>query len=305
MEDEKYCFIVNPAAGGGSAGRNWPQLAAQLRAAGIDFCHHRSEYKGHGAELARAAFESGFRHFVAVGGDGTANEVVNGVFQACEPGAADVSLGVVPWGTGNDWARYYGLSHAPKACVHLLQAGTTRGQDIGRATFTDTGGKPRIHYFLNCAGTGFDSFLLDEMGAARGSRLRYLWYVLRCLSRYRPGSLRLDMADASFSGRVLLLDICLGKYAGAGMRFAPQAFTDDGLFDVLLVDHMSIPRLLGSLLYLYNGRIDQHRSVHSWRCDTLSIAGQSAQHFHCDGELVGCLPVEIELLPGALRVMAP
>ncbi len=299
----KYCFIVNPAAGGGAARRNWPQLQAHLQVAGIDFCHYQSEYRGHCRELARAAFESGIRHFVAVGGDGTANEVLNGVLEAGEPGAADFSLGSVPWGTGNDWARYYGLSPAPESCVELLQAGLSRGQDIGKATFTDAGGNPRVHYFLNCAGTGFDSFLLDEMGAARGSRLRYLLYVIRCLAKYRPQSLRLDAGGATFSGRVLLLDVCLGRYAGAGMRFAPNALTDDGVFDVLLVDHISIPRLLGSLLYLYNGRIDQHRSVHSWQCDALSITAQSEQHFHCDGELVGDLPVEIEILPGALRVL--
>lgn len=299
----KYCFIVNPAAGGGGSGRNWPQLKAQLIAAGIDFCDFQSEYKGHGTELALAAFESGLRHFVAVGGDGTANEVMNGALEACEAGAADFSLGVVPWGTGNDWARYYGLSPAPEACVELLQAGLSRKQDLGKVTFTDAGGKSRVHYFLNCAGTGFDSFLLDEMGAARGSRLRYLLYVLRCLAKYRPQSLRLDAGGATFCGRVLLLDVCLGRYAGAGMRFAPNAFTDDGMFDVLLVDHISIPRLLGSLFYLYNGRIDQHRSVHSWQCDTLSINAHSSQHFHCDGELVGDLPVKIEILPGALSVL--
>lgn len=298
-----HCFIVNPAAGGGHAGRNWPVLQESLLQAGIDFCHYQSEYKGQVTELARSAFESGRRRFVAVGGDGTANEVLNGVLQACEPGAEDFSLGVVPWGSGNDWARYYGLSPTPEACVHLLQDGLSKFQDIGRATFIDEAGKPFSHYFLNCAGTGFDSFLLEEMGAARGSRIRYFLYVLKCLYRYRAESLRLETNGTAIEGPVLLLDVCLGKYAGAGMRFAPTAVTDDGLFDVLLVDHISIPRLLGSLFYLYNGRIDRHPAVHSWQCSALSITAQTAQHFHCDGELVGDLPVELEILPGALRVL--
>ena len=124
MSDKKYCFIINPAAGGGAAGRNWPLLKSQLLAAGIDFCHYRSEYKGHVTELTRTAFDLGLRHFVAVGGDGTANEVLNGVLQTCESGAKDFSLGSVPWGTGNDWARYYGISPLLEACVERLQTFT-------------------------------------------------------------------------------------------------------------------------------------------------------------------------------------
>lgn len=299
-----YCFIVNPAAGGGCAGRHWPLLQRGLRQAGIDFCHYHSEYAGQCRELARVAFESGHRRFVVVGGDGTANEVLNGVLLASEPGAAEFSLGVVPLGTGNDWARYHGLSHTPGACVRLLQSGLTRLQDLGKVTFLDDGGERRDHYFLNCAGTGFDSYLLDEMGSARGSRFRYVLYVLKCLSRFRAARLQLNTDGVLFDGPVLLLDVCLGRYAGGGMRFAPTAKFDDGLFDILLVRQMSATQLLRSLPYLYNGNINAHRAVTSWQCRSVAISAQNGQHFHCDGEVVGHLPVEIEILPRALSVLA-
>jgi diacylglycerol kinase (ATP) len=136
-----------------------------------------------------------------------------------------------------------------------------------------------------------------------GSRFRYFLFVLKCLVKFRATNLRLGMNGTSFEGPVLLLEVCLGKFAGAGMRFAPTAAADDGLFDVLLVKDMSITQLLGSLFYLYNGDINKHWAVNSWQCRSISIAAQFAQKLHCDGELVGHLPVEIEIMPQALRVL--
>jgi YegS/Rv2252/BmrU family lipid kinase len=303
MSGAEYCFIVNPAAGGGLAGRNWPALHEKLLTAGIEHCHYQSEYSGHCRELALHAFESGQRNFVVVGGDGTANEVLNGLFPACETGSADVALGVVPWGTGNDWARYYGFSPEPDSCVNRLQSGVCSRQDIGRVRFADEAGISRSHYFLNCAGTGIDSYLLREMRTASGHRFRYLFYVLKSLFNFRSSSVQLSMDKESYDGPALLLEVCLGKYAGAGMHFAPDAAVDDGMFDVLLVNKLGIIQLLSSLSYLYNDNINKHWAVRGWQCRFASIATQGAQQFHCDGELVGSLPVEMEVLPGALRVM--
>lgn len=304
MLQVNYCFIVNPLAGGGLAGRNWPGLRKLLLAAGIDHCFYLSEYRGHCDELTAAAFASGHRNFVAVGGDGTANEVLNGLLRVCGPDLLEISLGIVPWGTGNDWARYYGFSPAPEACVRRLQSGFSSLQDIGRANFIDAEGVSRSHYFLNCAGTGFDSYLLDQMETnALINRCRYFLYLLKCLLKFRASPLHLGMNGTSFEGPVLLLEICLGRFAGAGMCFAPKAAVDDGLFEILLVRDMSITQLLGSLLYLYNGKISQHWAVSNWQCRFLSVAAQATQSLHCDGELVGNLPVEIEILPRALKVL--
>jgi len=105
--------------------------------------------------------------------------------------------------------------------------------------------------------------------------------------------------------QALLLEICIGKFAGAGMRFAPDAIADDGLFEVLLINELSFSQLLTSLLYLYNGRIDKHWAVERWRKGFISITKGAGQYFQCDGELAGKLPIEVEILPRALRVIAP
>jgi YegS/Rv2252/BmrU family lipid kinase len=305
MSEVTYCFIVNPAAGGGLAGRHWPVLREKLETAGVAYCHFDSEYSGHGRELARAAFESGERHFMAVGGDGTANEILNGLLEAAESSAAEFCLGSIPWGTGNDWARYYGFSSRADEVIQALQGKSCIRQDIGKASFTDGKGAPRNHYFLNCAGTGFDSYLLEQMTAALGSRFRYFVFLLKCLRKFRAVPLQVNMDCESIEEDILLLEICLGKFAGAGMRFAPSALVDDGLFDVLLINDLSRIELLSSLYYLYNGRINEHSAVNNWQCRSISISAGTGQYLHCDGELIGQLPVDIEILPGALSVLAP
>jgi diacylglycerol kinase (ATP) len=305
MPDIDFCFVVNPAAGGGLAGRNWRGLQRHLEAAKITHSYYVSDHKGHGRDLARAALEAGHTNFVVVGGDGTANEVLNGLYPHSLQDSIDITLGIIPWGTGNDWARHYSLPSAPKDFVRLLQSGSSALQDIGKVSFVNSSGKAGSHFFLNCCGTGFDSYLLEKMDSPRGSRLRYFLYVLKCAYKYRGAPLQLDMEGESLHCPVLLLEICIGMFAGAGMRFAPEAVADDGLFEVLLINKLSIPQLLASLVYLYNGRINDHRAVRRWQKGAISIAEGPDQHFHCDGELVGKLPIEIEILPRTLRVIAP
>lgn len=305
MATPEYCFIVNPAAGGGHAGARWSGLATRLRESGISFDCLLSEQRGHGAELARRALAAGHTQLVAVGGDGTANEILNGMFADGAAPAPDARLGVVPWGTGNDWAAYYGIPGDPDAWLALLQSGQAREQDVGRAVFPQGRGGRRVHYFLNCAGTGFDSFLLRSMGSPNGNRLRYLWSVLALLRRFHAAPLQLELDEDRLSARALMLEVCLGRSVGAGMRLAPGARADDGCFEVLLIEELSLPRLLASLPYLYNGRIREHPSVRSWSSPEIKLSAAAEQFLQCDGELVDRLPVSIELLPRALQVIAP
>lgn len=305
MPDAEFCFIVNPAASGGRGHRKWPLLQQQLRAANIKYCYHLSQHKGHCAELTRKAVQAGQRNFVAVGGDGTANEVVNGIFQAATCDLQEVTLSVVPWGTGNDWASYYGFAAEPEDCVDLLQSGVTCQQDIGKVSYTDDSGQRATHFFLNCAGTGFDSFLLERMGGPGGQRLRYFFYLLKGLASYRAIPLQLDIDGDQLESLTTLLEVCIGDRAGAGMRFAPRASADDGLFEVLLIDKLSTAQLIRSLAYLYNGKIDEHPAARRWRSRRLAVAAQSEPFFHCDGELVGRLPVELEIQPRAINIMIP
>lgn len=305
MPEFDYCFILNPAANGGLAGRKWPRLERLLKAADIDHDCYISEKKGHCIELVGAALTAGHTNLVAVGGDGTANEVLNGIFQSPLKNIANITLSVIPWGTGNDWASYYRFSPHLEDCVRLLRARSSTLQDIGMVSFVTSTGRASKHYFLNCVGTGFDSYLLEKMSTTRGRRLRYLFYALKCAFDFKATQLGLHINGETFERHALMLEICLGKYAGAGMQFAPEAIADDGLFDILLINDLSTLQIFGSLLYLYNGKIDSHWAVKRWRSGSVSIDAQTKQWFHCDGELIGQLPIRVDILPQTLRIIAP
>jgi YegS/Rv2252/BmrU family lipid kinase len=306
MSTREYCIVVNPAARGGRAEKLWPALEDALREADVPHRVLTTEHSGHGRELAREALRDGCRHFLAVGGDGTVSQVLNGLVSG-GPGdeCFDVSLGVVPWGTGNDWARQYGLPASPGEVVSMLEHPAYVTQDLGRVAYGDSSGDERIHYFLNCAGSGLDSYLLQRLDSGRGGRWRYLRDLLRCLVGFSAPELRLQFASESLAERSLMLEVCLGRFAGGGMQFAPAAVMDDGAFDVLLIADLGRLHLLASLPFLYNGRINEHPRVRHWRCPALSVACPENPAFHCDGEVVGELPLRVEILPRALRVIVP
>ncbi len=304
MRDTEYCVIVNPAAAAGKARRKWPALEKKLSAAGVRMRVFDAGDYGDCTTPAREGFAAGLRHFVAVGGDGTANGIINGVLPLC-PDDTNITLGVVPWGTGNDWANFQRLSGDTDDCVALLTRGVLRRQDIGRVTYTDTAGGPATHYFLNMSGTGFDTYLLDAMGPTRGSRLRYLWTLLRVYRSFRATRVTAHLEGETLDLSPLLFEVCLGSFIGAGMLLAPDAECDNGLFDVLAIEEMSTWKMLRSLKYLYNGDIAKHPATHARRCAHLAIEGDHTRLFQCDGELVGTLPINIDLLPGRLRILSP
>lgn len=305
MRDTEYCVVVNPVAAGGKARRLWPALEKKLSAAGVRMRVFDTGDYGDCAAPAREGFEQGLRHFLAVGGDGTANGVINGVLPLCNSDDVDITLAVVPWGTGNDWANFRGLSGNADDCVRLLTQGEPLRQDIGRVTYTDAAGNPATHYFVNMAGTGFDTHLLEAMGPTRGNRLRYLWTLLRVYRSFRAAPVTARIKGETLSLSPLLFEVCLGSFIGAGMLVAPDAVGDDGLFDVLAIEQMSMWKMLGSLKYLYDGAIAEHPATHVRRCASLAIEGEGASLFQCDGELVGTLPINIDLLPERLGVLSP
>lgn len=306
MRDIQYCVIVNPAAAGGKARRKWPALEKKLIAAGVRLRVFDAEQYGDCQTPAREGFKEGLRHFIAVGGDGTANGVINGVLPLCPDDDTRITLGVVPWGTGNDWANFHGLSDRTEDCLKLLtEGGVQRRQDIGRVTYTNAAGDPATHYFLNMNGTGFDTYLLDAMGPAHGSKLRYLWTLLRIYRSFQAAPITANLEGETLALSPLLFEVCLGSYTGAGMLLAPEADGNDGLFDILAIEQMSTWKMLRSLKYLYNGKIAEHPATHARRCASLTLAGDGASFFQCDGELVGNLPIKIDLLPGRLGVLSP
>ncbi|MEW6181726.1 MAG: diacylglycerol kinase family protein [Bacillota bacterium] len=302
---KKIGLVVNPAAGNGSVRRVWPEIARLLTGAGLNFTYGFTDRPGVGAELARKVLGQGCDCVVAVGGDGTVNEVVNGLLAEDIPARA--RLGIIPCGTGRDFARTLGIPRSPAGAVARLVEGRALLVDVGLITFSTEDNGASRRYFLNVADAGLGGETAARVNGA-GKQLGGFWSFLRgalvTVSAYRPKTVRIDI-DGDVSGQIDITTVALanGRYFGGGMFIAPQARMDDGLFDVVVIRGMPRLELALNLLKVYGGRHLDHPKVNLRRGRCIVIDSRERVCVEADGEPAGYLPAEFSLVPDAVRVI--
>jgi YegS/Rv2252/BmrU family lipid kinase len=298
-------MILNPQA---DRGRSY-QTAGDLRQlsselGGSDWAG--TEFPGHATELALAAAQAGYETVVALGGDGTAHEVVNGLMQ-CEPSRRP-RLGVVPLGSGNDFAVGIGMSKDPfKAVQRLFHGGEEKTIDVGR--IRDASG--REEYFCNVLGIGFDAAIniqsrrITWLHGFPMYLVSTLWTIMR---KYEKPLLQMEIDGQKFSGRYLMLTIGNGTREGGGFKVTPDARMDDGELDYLLVDAMSRLRMLRMIPEVMNGTHGRFPEAHLGRMRGLRLTSDMALPIQSDGEMYApyqadVREIEIEILARAIRVL--
>jgi YegS/Rv2252/BmrU family lipid kinase len=307
-------LIVNPRAGGGRTGRTFEALRARIEAAlgGCDVAF--TQGRGDGIRIARDACAQGRRCVVAVGGDGSVHETVNGLME----GGGGPVLGIIGTGTGGDFTKTLGISHDLERYLATIREGHDRHIDVGKLTYRDFEGSRRTRYFANILSMGM-SGLVDRYVATAprwwGSKMAYYVSSLRALAASRAARIRVRAVDGDGTERddvleTRLLAVCNGRYFGSGMRIAPMARPDDGRFEIIAVTAKSRLRLLGGFNAVYAGTHVQRSDVHHSTCTRLSVELLSEDVWSrflldVDGEPLGGLPVEVELVPGAIAVRAP
>ncbi|MEZ5615092.1 MAG: diacylglycerol kinase family lipid kinase [Rhodocyclaceae bacterium] len=298
--ENQWLVVLNPISGQGRAMHHRHEIEAVLRRHGVDFDLVVSEHPGHAVELVARAVEGGCRQVLAIGGDGTVNECANGIFRQQAAPTAEVVLGVMPIGTGNDWARGLRMPKDYAEVAALMAAGTSRLQDAGVAEFDD--GTRR--HFVNVAGLGFDAHVVEALPDRTLGPMAYLAGLAKGLLTYDAVSLGLTFAERRIDTRAFVLFFAIGRYCGSGMNVAPSAEADDGLFDVILIKALSRWEVLKSLRKLFDGTLLDHPKVLALREAEGSVAAGPLP-VEADGELIGHAPVRFTLLPRALRVLAP
>ena len=295
--------IVNPAAGANSTRRKWPHISRLLEYVGLSFDYEYTEGAGHAVELARLAARDGYRYIVAVGGDGTVNEVANGIL--CSSNPAETSLGVVSTGTGSDFARSMGLPrHYASACSSLCSS-RRRLIDVGVVEFKRAGQMMR-RCFINVAGAGFDATAVEateKWPKYLGGTIPYVAGLLRALLGYKNKQVVLGVGDRVEANRVMSVVVANGGYVGGGMHIAPGAELGDGLLDVLVVGDMGKFELLKALPTVYRGTHISHPKVRLEQVPYVSVESAERMLVHADGELLGECPASFWLMPAALSVV--
>ncbi len=300
--------IVNPAAGRGGARKVWPKIAATLKSAGVKYSVDFSQGPGHATVLTRQALKSEFQDIIAVGGDGTINEVVNGFFEHDRPVRQDARLGIIPRGTGIDLIRTLPVPANPQHAVEVILRGHTRRFDVGKLTCLSRDGKPQVRYFMNVADLGYGGALVDRVNGftkLMGSFLSYFVGLLYTLTFYQNEHIRFQIDDEPEEEGVFSAIIAAnGRYFGGGMHIAPEARADDGLLEFVLIGDVSKLEVLGNLVRLYRGTLHKHPKVVYRRGKRLRAWSDREVLLDADGELPGKLPATFEILPAAVHVFS-
>ena len=289
-------IIVNPTAGSGRAAKLLPWIRERL-APRPDADLHVTSRRGEAQELAARAAADGCDRLVAVGGDGTIQEVVNGVLD----GSARPAIGIVPVGSGNDLARSLRLPTDAAEAWMIAIGRSTREIDVALAT----NGEGKRRWFASAGGIGFDAQVAAAMATRRGwqtGRAGYLLTTLAELRRFDNRQLRIVLDGEPIERRVLFVAIANGAYYGGGMRIAPDAALDDGWLDVCIVGDISRLTAIRELPNLYRGTHVRHPAVSVHRARHVEISGEGTTHVHLDGEPFGTLPLRVEVRPGSLEV---
>ena len=296
-------LIVNPAAGAGRTARKWPFIKSLLNNIGVRFDHDVTEAPGHAIELAKSAVKSGYETVISVGGDGTINEVVNGLYDTGD--IKEVNLGIIGTGTGGDYIRTIGVSHDYKQACQRLISPETIVVDLGMVEQKD-GAKHKKRLFANFAGLGFDAEVVraTTLKFKRfGGVSSYLMGILSTLLCYRNKNVSLILDGVREDRKVCSVVMSNGKYGGGSMFIAPEADLEDGLFDVLIINDISKPDLLWSLPRIYKGTHLTHPKVTLKRARTVEIQTEDIMAVQADGELVGTSPATFSIVPAALNIL--
>lgn len=313
MGSPRVVVIANPKSQGGALGRRWPELADVIRRV-LPFEEALTTGPGDATRLAREAVKSGAEIVVAVGGDGTINEVVNGWFEDGAPIATSAALAVLPFGTGGDFVRTTGVPKDFPKAVDVLAAGKRRRIDAGRLDFTLRTGGEGVRMFANIASFGMSGMtdrLVNQSKKRLGGRLAFFAASARAMWSYDNQRVRMTFDGRAADAADLTINtvaVANGRFFGGGMQVAPEAELDDGLFDVIAIGDLGMTDFLLKSRRLYAGthltmdKVSHRRAaeIHAAPADPTGIV-----ELDVDGETPGILPATFRNVPRALDVIVP
>ena len=301
---EKTIFLVNPASANGSTGRRWPELARRAAAAGLEGATLFSERQGHLAELAREAALDGAELLVVVGGDGSVNEVANGLAGL----GRQPEVAIVPRGTGWDFSRTFGIPRKVDDAVHVALEGDVRTIDVGRASYRAWDGSDATTSFANVASAGMSGAIAqraNETTKALGGKASYLWATFAVFSGWEATEIEVVVDGARRTGRMFDVVLANGRFFGGGLQICPEAEPDDGLFDVLTIGDVTKRDLVLTMPKMYRGTHLPHPKAELLRGPSVTVTSETPLPIELDGEQPGTTPATFEVAAGALRLRVP
>jgi YegS/Rv2252/BmrU family lipid kinase len=312
-ENNKWLVVVNPKASIGKCGKDWPDIQNIMLKKGIAFDAFLTEYPRHAIEIARNNItEKGYKKIISIGGDGTNNEVINGIFTQNRFPTKEITMGVIPVGTGNDWRRTFDFPIDYQINANIIKNGFTILHDIGKVTYYNDG-NPQERYFLNAAGTGLNEMVCNRTNQlksqGKGGAVRYMLSTANCLFQFKCVHIKLEIdGQEVFDDEILSLSVGNGKFNGGGMMMMPFAIPNDGLFDITVVKKVGMLKFASNISNIYDGTfIDKLSEVSTYRGKKIRVTSIPAHQLllETEGETLTNSPFDFEIIPKAINMVVP
>ena len=308
-KDVEWLVIVNPNAGNKKGEKDWPEIKQLLEKSGFKTMALFTEYKLHAVSLTKKAIEEDYKNIIVVGGDGTLNEVLNGITSQQIIAIKDIKVGMIMVGTGNDWGRTFKIPHKYQDAIDTIKMGKIFLQDIASVTYPEKNARTK-RYFINMAGLGFDGLVADKTNQmkerGKGGTLAYIINLILGLYQYSAKKINVSIDGVEvLSGKIFSIVVGIGKYNGGGMMQAPDAVPDDGQFEITIFKSVSKLRLIINLHRLYFGTIRKVPFVKAYKGKNVCIESVPSGGIllEVDGESLGKGPYEFQIHTKALQVI--
>lgn len=304
---EKFLIIANLHAGAKRGEKDWPIIKQGLDDAGFDCSCVFTKYRGHAIEIASENILKGCKNIIGVGGDGTLNEIVNGVFLQKEVPYNEITIGMIPVGTGNDWCRTFNIPNDYLQAIEVIKNKKTVTQDVAKISFHNFG-KEDDRYFVNVAGMGFDAVVLrksnQDKETGKVGNLVYYKNILSSLFKHKSLPCKIYIDNDSFEADVFSLNAGLCKYSGGGMMQVPNAVFNDGMIDVTIINRIRKLKVIRNIKKLYDGSFINLKEVQTHKTKCLRVESKHNLLLEADGEFLGNAPAEFSVVPNALSIIS-
>ena len=294
-----WFIIANPISGNKNFSNKWKEIQFLLNNSNINYSFAFTLFSKHETELVQNAIQKGFRNIISIGGDGTLHHVVDGVMKQRYVKTSDVTIAVIPLGTGNDWIKTYNIPMDIKKNIEIINQKKTILQDIGVIKTKNN----ILSYFNNIAGIGYDGYTVKKLKKLkRFGSIAYLLSGLFSLLTYQKDRFKIIINDKEIETTSLMTVFGICKFSGGGMKFTGNVNTSDGLLDISIIKNITFFDFIYNIKKLYNGSIIHHRKVDTYKSDSITVIPQNKETLiQADGELIGKGKVTVTIIKKAIN----
>ncbi len=302
----KWMLIINPKAGNGKGKREWENISKIMSMEKIPFDYIFSTHPYHAIEIVKENVKEGYRKFVAVGGDGTLHDVVNGIMRENEEIIKESCVAVIPVGNGNDWCRTYQIPFDYASAIQVLKKENCISQDLVQVHFMEEG-KRKSRYIINMAGIGYDATVcqkvIQQKEKGKSGQTRYLINLFSSLMSYKSMSASVEIDGEKTEGELFTMNVGVCQYNGGGMRQLPKAIPDDGFLDVMITRKISKSKIIRKIKMLFDGSFIELPEVMIYKAKNVKVNSKNILPIEIDGEIMGEKPYEFSVIPKAINII--